>query len=521
MDARYRSAAVNATSRTTQRDLAFPAIAAVATAVGLALRFVVTGTPLWLDEAQSVAIVDGAFGSIVDGLERDGHPPLYYWLLDGWIGLVGDGDGAVRLLSSVFGVLAVVVIAVVADRLGGRRVAVAATALAATSPFLVRYSTEARMYALVTALAGAWWLAGEAALRRSSRRPLAGVALTTGALVLTHYWAFFLLAGGALVVGWRALRGPRSERPAAQRVLAAAAVGTLPFAVWLPSFLTQLRHTGTPWAVNRNPVAALVAGLVDLAGDRSAGHALALFGLLVLLVAVGTLGRSRGPRVVELDLTARTPARPLASLVAAVVVVGLGVTALTGSAFAPRYFAVITGFVLVIAARGVAILEHRLAGTTVLAACCLLGLLGSLDAVRDDRSQGREVAHAVATDDAAGDLVVACPDQLGPATARYLPPDVELVVYPSLSPGTAVDWTDYAERNVGRDPVVVAADIEQLAGSRDIWLVWRGGYRTFDDQCERLLGAIASRRGTPDTIVTADAQLFEPMNLVRFAAPAP
>src|SRR3546814_973286 len=74
-------------------------------AVGMVLRFVTT-SPLWLDEALSVNIASLPLGDIGDALRQDGHPPLYYWLLHGWMSVFGDGDVAVRSLSGVAGLLA-------------------------------------------------------------------------------------------------------------------------------------------------------------------------------------------------------------------------------------------------------------------------------------------------------------------------------------------------------------------------------------------------------------------------------
>ena len=79
----------------------------MAVVVGLAVAAVafrfVTRSPLWLDEALSVNIARLPLGDIPEALRHDGHPPLYYFLLHGWMELFGDGDVAVRALSGLFG----------------------------------------------------------------------------------------------------------------------------------------------------------------------------------------------------------------------------------------------------------------------------------------------------------------------------------------------------------------------------------------------------------------------------------
>ena len=58
-----------------------------------------------------------------------------------------------------------------------------------------------------------------------------------------------------------------------------------------------------------------------------------------------------------------------------------------------------------------------------------------------------------------GDLVVVCPDQLGPATLRSLPDDIDAVGLPAFDRPERIDWRDYQARNEAADPGVAAAEI--------------------------------------------------------------
>src|SRR5918992_2870845 len=60
-------------------------------ALGIGLRFVSTSS-LWLDEALSANISALPVGDLLEALRHDGHPPLYYLMLHGWMELVGEGD---------------------------------------------------------------------------------------------------------------------------------------------------------------------------------------------------------------------------------------------------------------------------------------------------------------------------------------------------------------------------------------------------------------------------------------------
>ncbi len=508
---------MNAMSGADLRERLPLVVSAIAVVIGVVLRFVLADSPLWLDEAQTLAVIADGYGSVGAHLRGDGHPPLYYWLLLAWTDVIGDGDIAARSLSAVLGLAALPLVAITAKRVGGANLVVPTLALAASSPFMVRYATEVRMYSLVIVLSLAWWLLGRGAVERPTAGRLAGVAITTAALLLTHYWAAFLVAAGCVLIAL--VHRSEHHRAGTRSVVVAGLVGSLVFVPWLPSLVTQIRHTGTPWAVNRNPVSSFVTGVSEFAGGREAGHAIALFGVLLILLTLGLLGTRRDRWTIELDLRLVPAVRPVALLVGLAMAGGLGAAAILGSAFAGRYFSIVVAFVLVLAGRGVAQIGDPVIRAGVLAAAVGLGVLGSLDQVRDDRSQGQQVAEVVADNDRGPDIVVVCPDQLGPAIARYLPEDVEIVAYPTLEPAGRVDWTDYEERNAAADPAVIADMIDTRWPDAPVWLAIFGGYRTFGYQCERLATELAARRGPAPTVVVANDDVFEPMNLISFSAP--
>ena len=114
------------------------------------LRFVTT-SPLWLDEALSVNIARLPLGDIPEALRHDGHPPLYYLLLHGWMELFGEGDVAVRALSGVFSVATLPLAWSPAAASAGAARRGRSLVVLALSPFAIRYATEARMYSLVIA----------------------------------------------------------------------------------------------------------------------------------------------------------------------------------------------------------------------------------------------------------------------------------------------------------------------------------------------------------------------------------
>ncbi len=514
-------------------------VALVALVVGLFLRLQLDRVGLWLDEAQTVAIaqrpdgVGGSWHDLYDGLRADGHPPLYYGLLHLWMAWFGTGLGALRALSAVLGALAVVSLGAIGHRLGGRPLAAVSVAVASVSPFLVRYSTEVRMYSLVTLLAALWWLALDRARRNDppATGDLALVAVAVAALALTHYWSFFLF--GAWLLGLAARRdlGPGS---AGRRLVFAHAIGGLAFVPWLPAFLFQLTNTGTPWSEAPNPASILVTGAADLAGGRDNGAALALMTLLVILALIGAAGLRTGAHRFEIDLRGRPETRPLAWLCTGPVVLAVVALTITDTAFASRYLAIVAGFVLVLVARGILQLGP-VAGPAVLLAVIGLGSVGSWHAVDDPRSQGPQVAEAIvaarADGTAAGsdrDLVVVCPDQLGPATVAALMADEQpspsdgpvALSYPRLDDAARVDWVDYSARQLDADPAQVADRLIERAAGAPIRLVWQDGYRTIGSRCSALRAILAERFAPGQDLVVSDPDVFEPMWLTSFE-PAP
>lgn len=145
---------------------------------------------VWYDEAFSVWISALSPGEIWFHTGRDVHPPLYYLLLHGWMELFGKTPFSIRAPSAIAGVLTVAVCITLARKTLGYRAAIITGFLMALFPVSVRFSQEARMYALVglflvgATLALVCWL-------KHSERHRYGVlyAVLMAAALYTHYYA--------------------------------------------------------------------------------------------------------------------------------------------------------------------------------------------------------------------------------------------------------------------------------------------------------------------------------------------
>ncbi|HUQ40261.1 MAG TPA: glycosyltransferase family 39 protein [Acidimicrobiales bacterium] len=489
---------------------------AVAIAGGVVLRFW-TGSALWLDEALSVNIARLPLSQLTEALRHDGAPPVYYVLLHGWMQVFGEGDAAVRALSGVLSVASLPLMYLAGRRLAGREAGWVATALLAMSPFALRYATETRMYALIVFLTLLGYLVLDRFLARPTTGRLFGIMVVSALLVLTHYWSLFLLAAVCLALAVRLDRAPRS-RMATAWALIGVVVGALAILPWLPAFTYQLAHTGTPWA--RPPRVSSIIGTVFAfsGGDEDLAPVL---GVCMLAVGgMGVFGRRHADRQVVLDLRAGGPAKGLGFVTLATLVTAIAAGLVTGSGFAPRYASVVLAPFLIVVATGAQALAPSGFRRAVVGVLVSLGLVAGVLQSDTPRTQARTIAATLDAEARPGDLVLYCPDQLGPAVDRYLAADLYQVTFPRLRPPDRVDWVDYEPRNLSVAAPGFAARVHRLAGSNAIWFVWAFGYQGLGGRCEQIDQNLANVRPVRQQYVVLDIETVpEHANLTRYAVP--
>ena len=488
--------------------------------VGFTLLRFWTRSDLWLDEAQTVAIARMPLVHIPSALRQDGSPPVYYFLLHLWMAVFGTGNLAVRSLSGVCGVACLPLAWTMGSRLGGRSTAWSLLILTTTNAFAVRYSTEARMYTLLILLTLLEWLALTSALARPKWWRLLAVGGTTGALMLTHYWAMYLVAVLIVGLGWKTFRAqPGEERAKRSRVLGAVLGGIVLFAPWIPYFLYQVGHTGTPWTGRADLTdLGLVLGGFGGQGDRLG---LLLGVLYASLLVLGLFGVASSGWQVNLDLRVRPLARPLAWTALATLVVALASSEIGDSAFSLRYTAVVFVPIMGLIAMGVGLVDQPWFRRGVLSLVVLLGVLSSYPNVTTNRTQAGEAASAILRFGHRGDVVAYCPDQLGPAMVRLLPSGMfTQVAYPRSGNPAVVDWVDYVEVNKEARPEPFARALVDQAGSgHAVWLVWSPDYATSEGKCADLLNDLGQLRPQNHILFYEDpGRYYEHEELVVYRA---
>ena len=222
----------------------------LAALVGLSAVLRITGIDhqsFWIDEIASLSMAQDELTGDFSRLRSDVHPPLYFLLLGLWTDIFGSSEAAVRMLSVLPSLAAVVVLARLGARLYGARAGLFAAGLASVSLLQIYYAQEGRSYAWLMLFG---LLSSDALVRwRMRGQPGSAVAYAgwTTALLYTHYFGFLLLAAQALyVTGLLLPKGNRNQpgaisprRTVAGWSLAILAIGIL-FLPWLSVLLDQV-----------------------------------------------------------------------------------------------------------------------------------------------------------------------------------------------------------------------------------------------------------------------------------------
>ncbi len=213
--------------------------------VGFLVRAVsLDAQSFWRDEVDALRFATAPWAEMLSNFTRPGwNGPLYYLLLRGWITLAGTSEYAMRFFSLLFGVLSAPLIYALGRRLFKSSVGVTSMLLIITSPYLVWYSQEVKMYTLVLSLAllaiyslrraleggsWAWWVAQIAATSMAFySHVLAALLVPVQVLLCLAWWS-------QTQKRWRG----------ALISLACLTLPYVPLAIWQAPLALQSRDTG-------------------------------------------------------------------------------------------------------------------------------------------------------------------------------------------------------------------------------------------------------------------------------------
>jgi hypothetical protein len=275
-------------ARELDRRLFFGAVAACTIAVGVFLLVQLSGWPPHEDETLPLFVGRLPLGDLFDVvLGRRGGAPVHF-LLAWVVAHLGGGLYAMRFLSALFATASLPAIAVLGNRLAGRRAALAATALAAASWLLLFHGVYARMYSLFLLLSTLSYLALLRALDRGGARAWTLWAVTILLCIGTHPY-------GALVLGSQGIYVLVTRGRLRQAVPAFAAVLVLAIPFWRSSIVLADRFdvgVGGGGGGTLSTPGEVLRYLWRVAGDSSAGYTGVLV-LVLLLAAYGLAQLSR------------------------------------------------------------------------------------------------------------------------------------------------------------------------------------------------------------------------------------
>ncbi len=465
-----------------------------------------TRESLWRDEVDSVRFALEPAETLLSRLTAIGfNGPLYFLLLRGWFALVGVNDFTLRYFSALAGVALVALSYALGRRLFGRAAGVAAQWITASSPLLVWYAGEGRMYALQPALLALAMYALLRAIGPWQARRAAWWATFVVATSLSFY--VHVLSPLVLVVALVAFVALwRTARVEWRRALVALALLTLPYlplAAWqapallagggtlLPAFpLDAIAST-----VLRNWMLGLDAGaplfFVPSPAARRIAQALVL-GALLSAIAVWFL-----------QVLRRSTHRRFALVLAAWAVLPTAllsvISSLRAPLFLPRYVLWSSTPFYVLLGAACAHLQWRVALLALCTAAHFCGLAAQV--VNPIRPELRGAVAHVLREAQPGEPVVLQIGYLRHAFAYYAaqhgasPLPVRLVEAP------------YANES---SLEAVGAQLEaQLAGASSAWL--------FESESQMWDRQGHTRRWFETRWVLREQRLFHGVSLMRFA----
>ncbi len=305
---------------------------------------------LWRDEIDAIRFASVPLPDLLLTFVQPGqNGPLYHLLLRCWLSLVGDSGFSLRFFSLIFGVLAVPLIFRLARRLFPSQPGVAwlAALLAATSPYLVWYSQEGKMYALVVALILLSMDRYLVALERGEWGRWLAYVVVTAAAAYIHFVAALIIPAQGLA--FFALDGScrRRWKPWLASLIALT-LPYLPLLIWQLPLLLQPGETGFRFV----PLPEMLASLL-YSYSLGVAQIVPWWGLapfVGLLLAASLVWWERPVRSVS-------PAFLLCWLL--VPVAGLFLVSLSRPLYTARYLIFVLPAYLLLLARGVVVVARQ------------------------------------------------------------------------------------------------------------------------------------------------------------------
>ncbi len=444
---------------------------------GLAFALRVAGLDfqsLWRDEVDAILFAREPLGALLHNFIEPGqNGPFYYLVLHPWLRLAGESAFALRFFSVVLGVLAVPLAYRLARRLFPQGALLAAL-LVATSPYLIWYSQEGKMYALVVALVLLSMERYLAAVERGGWHRWLTYLVVTAIAIHVHLIAALIVPAQALLFAVLRRQGRAGPWLPWLVSLAALSAPHLLILAWQLPLLLQPATTGYPFRPLHEMLFSL---LVNYSLGMVQGATLWTLALFVaLLLAAGLWWKDQQSR-----------AGSLAILVCwlLVPVLGFFLITLIRPLFTARYLIFVLPAYLLLLAAGLAAVARRSrlwAGLLLVALLAVNGWGVWFQARIPLKADFRAATHYLTRHLAQDDLILfqipygrhsfdyyfrqRPASQAAAGEVRFF--------LPWLAAGRQEPyrWADGLYTNAGIEPGEVARHMARItAGSRVVWLV--------------------------------------------------
>jgi len=227
--------------------------------IALMLRFYnIDNQSLWIDESTSLYHALKSFSSNLAWVASDNNLPLYNIILWFYIRLFGTSEFSIRLLSAVFGVLSIWLIARFGREFFSKDVGLLAALLLAISSTHIYYSQEARCYSLFILLTIASFYFFKKILHEKGMKNYVFYCIFSTMLLYTHLFSVFILIFQNLLF---ALAGRLYIK---RWIITQLAIGFL-FLPWIPFLIKQFLMVNSFFWANQPTIIELY-GLTDIFG---------------------------------------------------------------------------------------------------------------------------------------------------------------------------------------------------------------------------------------------------------------
>ncbi|UAB81917.1 glycosyltransferase family 39 protein [Marixanthomonas sp. SCSIO 43207] len=220
---------------------------------GLIIAFILrvfnlTYEGLWSDELLTAVTSHPRYSTfdIIQIMKGDVHPPLHTILTNLWSKLFVHNDITIRLINVFFGVWGVYAGYLLTKELFNKKVALYAFVLLILNSFLIRYSQEARSYALLTVLATFSFYYFVKLIKDGYFRKYAILyILSSTAMLYTHYFGLLVIASQFvaffLLIDWKKFKAK------ALHYIVTFALPNILFLFWLQFLLKRADKKFQTW----------------------------------------------------------------------------------------------------------------------------------------------------------------------------------------------------------------------------------------------------------------------------------